>query len=159
MGKVLVSFIPAMLVTFISFGIYTVLVDVLTYSMFNGMLLLPNVNFLIMIIGVAPVLALCSIGLTVMISAKVKGFREAQQISVLLLIPVLGLVFAQISGLLVLGPLVLALLIGLFAVVDIVVFYLGVRCSSAKKSYQNQHSSVGITRLFWSLLSSLCAVN
>jgi ABC-type Na+ efflux pump permease subunit len=45
MGKVLVSFIPAMLVTFVSFGIYTVLVDALTYSMFNGMLLLPNLNF------------------------------------------------------------------------------------------------------------------
>ncbi len=127
MGKVLVSFIPAMLVTFVSFGIYTVLVDVMTYSMFNGMLLLPNLNFLIIILGVAPVLALCSIGLTVMISAKVKGFKEAQQISVLLLIPVLGLVFGQISGLLVLGPLVLALLIGLFAVIDVVVFYLGVK--------------------------------
>lgn len=127
MGKILVSFIPAMLVTFASFGIYTVVVDALTYSMFNGMLLLPNVNYLIMILGVAPALALCSIGLTVMISAKVKGFREAQQISVVLLIPVLGLVFAQISGLLVLGPLVLAALIGVLAVVDVVVFYVGVQ--------------------------------
>jgi ABC-type Na+ efflux pump permease subunit len=127
MGKVLVSFIPAMLVTFVSFGIYTVVVDALTYSMFNGMLLLPNVNFLIMILGVAPALALCSIGLTVMISAKVKGFREAQQISVVLLLPVLGLVFAQVSGLLVLGPLVLAALIGILAVVDVVIFYVGVQ--------------------------------
>lgn len=127
MGKILVSFIPAMLVTFVSFGIYTVLIDVLTYSLFGGMLLLPNVNFLIMILGVAPALALCSIGLTVMISAKVKGFREAQQISVVLLIPVLGLVFAQISGVMVLGPLVLAALIGVLAVVDIVVFYVGVQ--------------------------------
>jgi ABC-2 type transport system permease protein len=88
---------------------------------------LPNVNFLIMILGVAPALALCSIGLTVMISAKVKGFREAQQISAVLLVPVLGLVFAQISGFLVLGPLVLAALIGVLAVVDVVVFYVGVQ--------------------------------
>ena len=127
MGKILVSFIPAMLVTFAAFGVYSVVVDALTYSMFNGMLILPNVNFLIMILGVAPALALCSIGLTVMISAKVKGFREAQQISAVLLIPVLGLVFAQISGFLVLGPLVLAALIGVLAVVDVVVFYVGVQ--------------------------------
>jgi ABC-type Na+ efflux pump permease subunit len=126
-GKILVSFIPSMLITFVSFGIYTVVVDSITYGMFNGMLLLPNLNFLIMIFGVTPTLALCSIGLTVIISAKVKGFREAQQISVVLLIPVLGLVFAQISGLLILGPLVLTALIGILAVVDIVVFYLSLQ--------------------------------
>jgi ABC-2 type transport system permease protein len=126
MGKILVSFIPAMLITFASFGIYTAVVDTMTYGMFNGMLLLPNANFLIMIFGVTPALALCSIGLTVIISAKVKGFKEAQQISVVLLLPVLGLVFGQISGILILGPLVLALLIGLLAVVDVVIFYVGV---------------------------------
>lgn len=127
MGKILVSFIPAMIVTFASFGIFTVIVDIVTVGMFNGMLLLPNLNFLIMIFGVAPTLALCSIGLTVIISAKVKGFKEAQQISVVLLLPVLGLVFAQISGVMVLGPLVLAGLIALLAAVDIVVFYVGIK--------------------------------
>ncbi len=127
LGKILVSFIPAMLVTFVSFGVYATIVDALTVGMFNGMLLLPNVNFLIMIFGVAPTIALCSIGLTVIISAKVKGFKEAQQISVVLLLPVLALVFAQISGVLVLGPLVLAALIGLLAIVDVAVFYVGIK--------------------------------
>ncbi len=127
MGKILVSFIPAMIITWISFAVYTVIVDILTIGMFNGMLLLPNVNFLIMIFGVSPTLALCSIGLTVIISAKVKGFKEAQQISVILLLPILGLVFAQISGVMVLGPLVLALLIGALVLVDIAVFYVGVK--------------------------------
>lgn len=127
LGKILVSFIPAMLVTFVSFGVYATIVDALTVGMFNGMLLLPNVNFLIMIFGVAPTIALCSIGLTVIISAKVKGFKEAQQISVVLLLPVLGLVFAQISGVLVLGPLVLAAFIGVLAIVDVAVFYVGVK--------------------------------
>jgi ABC-2 type transport system permease protein len=127
LGKILVSFIPAMIVTVVSFAVYTVIVDVTTVGLFNGMLLLPNLTWLIMILGVAPTLALCSIGLTVIISAKVKGFKEAQQISVLLLLPVLGLVFAQISGVLVLGPAILALLIGVLAAVDIVVFYVGIK--------------------------------
>lgn len=127
MGKILVSFIPAMLVTLVSFGVYATIVDLITFGIFNGMLLLPTLNFLIMIFGVAPTLALCSIGLTVMISAKVKGFKEAQQISVILLLPVLGLVFGQMSGVLILGPLVLAALIGVLALVDAAVFYVGVR--------------------------------
>lgn len=127
MGKILVSFIPAMIVTLASFTVYTVIIDAVTFELFNGMLLLPNLNFLIMIFGVAPTLALCSIGLTVIISAKVKGFKEAQQISVLLLLPVLGLVFAQFSGALILGPLVLLALIGILSIVDIAVFYGGVK--------------------------------
>jgi ABC-type Na+ efflux pump permease subunit len=126
LGKILVSFIPAMLVTFVSYGLYMAIVDVMTYGTF-GMLLLPTTNWLILMLGVTPAIALCSIGLTVMISSKVKGFREAQQISVVLLLPVLGLVFAQISGLVVLGPLILAALIAILAAVDIAIFYVAVK--------------------------------
>ena len=37
LGKILVSFIPAMLVTFMSFGVYALVVDVITIGVFNGM--------------------------------------------------------------------------------------------------------------------------
>ena len=127
LGKILVSFIPAMLVTYVAYGLFMGIVDVMTFDMFGGMLLLPNANWLVMMFGVTPAIALCSIGLTVMISSKVKGFREAQQISVVLLLPILGLVFAQISGLVVLGPLILAALIGILAAVDIAIFYVAVK--------------------------------
>jgi ABC-2 type transport system permease protein len=127
LGKILVSFIPAMIITTASFAIYSTITDLATFTMFNGTLLLPNAVWLIMIFGVAPTLALCSIGLTVIISAKVKGFKEAQQISVILLLPILGLVFAQASGAIILGPLILAALMGLLALVDIGVFYVGVK--------------------------------
>jgi ABC-2 type transport system permease protein len=126
-GKVLVAFIPAFLVTLVCFGVYTVVVDVLAAGMFNGLLLLPNNMWLLMIFGLAPLVALTSIGLTVAISAKVKGFREAQQISVILLAPILGLVFGQVSGTLFLGSIVLLALIVVFAVVDLLVFYFGVK--------------------------------
>jgi len=127
LGKILVSFIPAMIITIISFCIYTLVVDVIAFGMFNGMLLLPNLVWLIMIFGVTPIISLCSIGLTVIISSKVKGFKEAQQISVVLLLPVLGLVFAQVSGIMVLGSAILAVLMGVLAILDIAVFYVGVK--------------------------------
>ncbi|NLE04413.1 MAG: ABC transporter permease subunit [Crenarchaeota archaeon] len=127
LGKILVSFIPAMLITFASFAVYTIIVDATTFSLFNGMLLLPNITWLITIFGVAPAIALCSIGLTVIISSKVKGFKEAQQISVILILPIIGLVFAQISGIMILGPLILSLLIAVFAIVDTTIFYIGLK--------------------------------
>ncbi|MDR0493558.1 MAG: ABC transporter permease subunit [Nitrososphaerota archaeon] len=127
LGKILVSFIPAMIVTVASFATYTIILDIATIGLFNGMLLLPNLTWLIMILGVAPTLALCSIGLTVLISAKVKGFKEAQQISALLLFPVLGLMFAQISGILILGPTILVALIAIFVTLDAAIFYVGIK--------------------------------
>ena len=89
LGKILVAFIPSMLVSIGAFFVYTIIVDVLTYSLFEGQLWLPNMLWLITMFGLAPVVALTSIGLTVLISARVKGFREAQQISAVLLIPVM----------------------------------------------------------------------
>lgn len=126
MGKVLVSFVPSMLVTIVSFAIYTATVDLLTYVMFGG-LLLPNLSWALLILGLAPTIALASIGLTVMISARVKGFREAQQISAVLVVPILIMLFAQASGAVIFGPLLEGALILVFAVIDALLFRLGVR--------------------------------
>ncbi len=127
LGKMLVSFIPSMIVTSISFAVYTTVFDVMAFGLFNGMLLLPNLDWILLIFGLAPTLALASIGLTVMVSAKVKGFREAQQISVILLIPVLALVFGQVTGAIIFGPIVILALIGLFVVIDFAVFRIGLK--------------------------------
>jgi ABC-type Na+ efflux pump permease subunit len=127
LGKMLVSFIPSMIVTIISFVVYTTVFDVMAYGIFNGMLLLPNIDWILLIFGLAPTVALASIGLTVMVSAKVKGFREAQQISMVLLIPVLALVFGQAIGAIIFGPMVILALVGLFALIDFAVFRVGVK--------------------------------
>ncbi len=127
LGKMLVSFIPSMIITMVSFGVYTAVFDIMAYGIFNGMLLLPTIDWVLLIFGLAPTVALASIGLTVMISVKVKGFREAQQISVVLLIPVLALIFGQVTGAIIFGPLVILALVGLFLVIDLVVFRVGVK--------------------------------
>ena len=127
LGKILVSFIPSMIVTIISFLIYSTMVNLISTTVFQGTYLLPNLVWLLMILGLAPTLAIAGIGLTVMISVRVKGFREAQQISALLVIPILMLVFGQISGIILFGPMVVVSLIGLFIGIDIIIIQIGVR--------------------------------
>jgi len=63
----------------------------------------------------------------VIVSARVKGFREAQQISAILLMPILMLALGQLSGAIIFGPVVVCALIAVFAIVDLVVFYYDVR--------------------------------
>ena len=125
LGKILVSFIPTMIVSVLSFVVYSVIVDVASFSLFHGRFLLPNLSWLMLIFGLSPTLALASIGLAVIVSTKVKGFKEAQQINGLLLIPVLALLFGQISGAIIIGPQMILAMTGILVFADVIVFRLG----------------------------------
>ncbi|MEM2941136.1 MAG: ABC transporter permease subunit [Thermoproteota archaeon] len=127
LGKVLVSFIPSFTVTIISFTTYSILVDVLSFSIFNGRLLLPNLVWIMLIFCLSPAMAFTSICLTVLVSARVKGFREAQQISGVLLLPIIMLMFGQISGVVMFGPVVIGILTIFFILIDYVILRLSVR--------------------------------
>ncbi len=124
--------VPSMLITGSSFLLYCATVDLLTYEMF-GRLLLPNPEWVLLIFGLAPTVALAGIGLTVMISARVKGFREAQQISALLVVPILIMFFAQASGVMIFGYLMVGALTLVFILVDILLFRLAVKIFQREK--------------------------
>jgi ABC-2 type transport system permease protein len=125
MGKILVAFIPAMLVTFMAFGIYFAIINASFVSMI-GRIILPNLSWLLLMFLLTPAIAMAGIGLTVIISARVKGFREAQQISALMVLPVLFVFFGQASGLLFLGPLNIILMTAALALLDFLIFRLGI---------------------------------
>jgi ABC-type Na+ efflux pump permease subunit len=124
LGKILVSFIPGMGVTIMGFLLYTAVTDYLTYQSF-GMYILPNTQWLVLILVLAPMVSLLSIGLTVIISSRVKGFREAQQLSAMLVIPIIGLLFGQASGFLILGGRVMLIMSLVVLAIDLVVFRFG----------------------------------
>ncbi len=127
LGKTLVSFIPTMTVTIASFITYSAIVNLYSTTMFKWEPLLPNLTWLTMIFLLSPTVALASIGLTVMVSAKLKGVREAQQNSAVLLIPIIILVIIQASGAVFIGPSMITALTGIFATIDFLVIYLGVK--------------------------------
>jgi ABC-2 type transport system permease protein len=125
-GKILVSFIPSMLVTWVSFAAYSAIVDFVSLSLF-GMAILPTSTWLVLVFLLAPAVALAGIGISVIISARVRGFREAQQISGILVVPIIALLFAQISGVVVLGPIITVGMAGIVGLLDIILIYIGVK--------------------------------
>jgi ABC-2 type transport system permease protein len=80
-----------------------------------------------LIFVLSPAIALLGVGTTVIISARVKGFREAQQLSALLVLPIIGLLFGQGSGYLMLGSNAMIFLALFIGAIDIVVFRFGLR--------------------------------
>jgi ABC-type Na+ efflux pump permease subunit len=138
MGKILVAFAPSIGVTLLGFTLYTVMVDALTLGRF-GFLLLPNLTWLVMILCLAPAASLLGVGVTVIISSRVRGFREAQQLSALMVAPVLALLFGQAAGFLILGPVTLAVLTILLLVVDAALFGVGVSVFNREKILSQSH--------------------
>jgi ABC-2 type transport system permease protein len=126
LGKILVSFIPGMGVTILGFILYVLTVNVLTADIFGGYIM-PTVPWLVMIFVLSPAIALLGVGITVIISSRVKGFREAQQLSAVLVLPVLGLLFGQGAGYLMLGSNVMIILTLVIGIIDVVVFRVGLR--------------------------------
>jgi ABC-type Na+ efflux pump permease subunit len=127
LGKILVSFIPSMIITFSAFALYSLTVDLATFNLFQGAILLPNALWLVFIFIVSPTVSFAGIGLTVIVSQKVKGFREAQQLSGVLVIPIMAIILLQIGGIFFLGTLMLIILLAGFATVDVLTVILGVK--------------------------------
>jgi ABC-2 type transport system permease protein len=122
LGKMLVSFVPSVAVTTAAFFVYSAIIDHFTLELFGGRLLLPNNTWLMMIFGLAPTLAFADIALTVLISARAKGVREAQQISALFLVPMIGIVVGQLSGAILLDPWLVNVMASALMAIDIVIF-------------------------------------
>ncbi len=125
-GKMLVAFVPSMMVTIVSFAVYTALVDALGFPLF-GRFILPTTNWLLMIFLLAPAVSMAGIAVTVIVSAKVKGFREAQQLSVLIILPIMALVVGQALGVLLLVPTVILILFAVFVIIDVIILKIGLR--------------------------------
>ncbi|MEM0147876.1 MAG: ABC transporter permease subunit [Candidatus Micrarchaeaceae archaeon] len=95
-GKILASFIPTILLTLLVFGIYGNITNYLSLMQF-GTNIIPNLRW-VMMLCLAPFLALATIGVVVLVSSHVKGIKEAQQISTLLILPLLAMPFMAIFG-------------------------------------------------------------
>ena len=108
-GKALSAFIPAVVVSLVSFLLYGVTANLAGWGMFHG-IFFPQLNWLPLIVLVIPALSLVAILLTVFISARVSSFQAAYQLGSLTVLPVLLLIFGQITGVLLLSTTVLTVL-------------------------------------------------
>lgn len=117
-AKILAAFIPTMCISLLSFILYGIIIDTLGYSFFNKFIF-PSANWLFVILWLIPALSIFDIFLNVYVSAKVKGFQEAQNISGLVVLPLLLLLFGQMFGVLFLSSLVIFIIGAVVFLIDI----------------------------------------
>ncbi len=111
-AKVLGSLIPALALTFACFTVYVAAALVFGRPGAYRALLVPRSLAIVFVLG--PLAALAALQLAVCVSSRVNDARSAQQIGALIILPIAGLLVAQITGAVVLsGAIIMLLVLGL----------------------------------------------
>lgn len=126
LAKVLVSVIPAVLVAWLSFVIYAVIVNVLGGPILGGAYF-PTPAWVLMIVFLVPLVAFLATSLTVAVSGRATTMQGAQSISVLVVLPVVGMVVSQATGLMIFDVPVVLVAIAVLVVADVVAYFAVVR--------------------------------
>jgi len=116
LGKVLAALIPALAITIASATLFVA--GILAFAVSDRVReILVTPGWILAVLVDTPLLALIGVALIVVLSSRVNDPRTAQQISAVLIVPVLGLLFGQLAGVVVLGP---ALALGIGAVLAVI---------------------------------------
>lgn len=126
LGKVLAAVMPAIALSWLTYLVYIIMVNLASYGLFQR-IWFPLPTWWPLMFWLTPAFALLGISATVMISARVKTFMEAYQLSGSLVVLVLALVVGQATGVLYLGVGTVMLVGTLIWIVDAILIYLGVR--------------------------------
>lgn len=137
LGKLVASIIPTLGISFATFIISFIVVNVITYPYFK-VLLYFNSTWMILMFWVIPILVLFNIILNVLISAKVKTFQEAQQFGGLLVLPIVGILISQASGIFFLSPLTLFLIGAALLIGNLFLIKLVTKFSNRNTLFQSQ---------------------
>src|SRR5690625_1552354 len=119
LGKVLAAFIPAMGMSLLTFGLTTLVANGVGWPLM-GSVFFPPVSWLPLMLLVIPTLSLAAILLNVFVSARVASFQAAYQVGGIVVLPILALVFGQVSGVLLLETGVIVLIGCVLGVIDVV---------------------------------------
>ena len=108
-AKFLAAWLPAMVVSLVGFAGYSVLANLLAWPAL-GRVFFPTATWLILAFWVAPGIAALGLGIMVIASSKVQSLQAAHQIGSLVVLPIVVLLIAQITGVLLFEPLLVSLM-------------------------------------------------
>lgn len=125
-GKSLAAAIPAILAAWIGFTIFVILAPLVGARPVVLANLLSPV-WLLAILVAGPLMAILAVNFALIVSSRVNDPRVAEQISAVIIVPLLAIVFGQIAGVIVLNARFMLIAVGLLALADAGLIYLGAR--------------------------------
>jgi ABC-2 type transport system permease protein len=125
-GKSLSAIMPALAATWLGFGIFILGSWIMISNpAVIGKFLEPQWLIAIFIIG--PLMALSAVSFSIIVSSRVNDPRVAEQVSMIIILPVLGAFFGQMAGIIVLNISFMLTSVVVLGLIDLVLIYLAVR--------------------------------
>ena len=118
-GKILGAVVPSVLFSWLCFVTYTVLVSVFGTPIV-GRAYFPTPNWWVLMLLVVPTVSVFVTACVVWVSARVATYQSANSIAGLVVLPVLLLVLGQVTGVMIAGPMVFAVLGLVLGLLDVV---------------------------------------
>lgn len=125
-GKALAAALPAVGATYLSYLIFYLLIP-LTGASQTVRQFVVSPTWLVGILVIGPLMAIASVNFAVMVSSRVNDPRVAEQLSAVLIVPVLGLLFGQLAGVLVINLRLMAFTSVAMVAIDVALIYAGAR--------------------------------
>lgn len=95
-GKILAALLPAILVTWVSGGLFIAELAIVTDA--NVVSHVVTAGWLILFLAGTPLLGLIAVAVMTAISSRVSDTRTAQQLSIWAVVPIIGIVLGELSG-------------------------------------------------------------
>jgi len=125
-AKLLSSWLAAIVVALAGFLLYALMANAAAWPTM-GMVFLPNWMWVVLVLWVSPAAAGLGLGTMVLVSGRAQGFQDAYQTGGVVVLPILLLMFGQISGAMYFGVWV-TFLIGLVLwSIDVALIWFGSR--------------------------------
>ena len=96
-GKILGSVLPAVVVSWVCFGVYAILVNLLGNPLV-GRLYFPTLNWSVLMLLVVPAVSVCVTACLVWVSARVSSYQSANSIAGFAMLPLVLLIVGQATG-------------------------------------------------------------
>ena len=125
-GKALASALPAIVVTWICFLVFILLLPLVGATP-GLMAYISGPLWLVAILVMGPLMAVASVNLAVIVSSRVNDPRVAEQMAGVLIVPLLGILFGQLAGVIVLDLNLMFISLLVLLLFDIVLIYIGAR--------------------------------
>ena len=96
-AKLLSGWLAAIAVALVGFVLYVVMANAAGWSQMQR-IFFPNFMWLVLIFWVVPALPGLGLGVMVMVSSRAEGFQDANQIGGVVVLPIVLLIFGQVTG-------------------------------------------------------------
>ncbi|OPZ62502.1 MAG: ABC-2 family transporter protein [Firmicutes bacterium ADurb.Bin506] len=136
-GKVMAAWVPAVVVSAASFVLYGVSSNIAAWPLF-GYVFFPHINWLPLMVIVMPAVSLLSVEIMVMVSTRMSTFQAAYQMSVVLIFPILALMIAQVTGVMILDTVAFAMIGVGIIIIDLILLRLIVGRLDRSRMFESQ---------------------